>query len=211
MNKEFLYSLNKKLSELLPGEKAQLIMGSGIRMKELRVMPADENTKKSAVMILLYPKNNSIYSVLILRAKYNGTHSGQVSLPGGKFEKCDNDFRETALRETQEEIGVDASKINIVGALTKLFIPPSNFFVFPFVGYLNEEPLFYVNKKEVTEIIEYPISMLINKDIVKSKIFEIKNNISFTAPYFDINGKVVWGATAMILSEFKEVLKKIKL
>ena len=211
MNKDFIQSLSKKLLEPLPGEKAQLIMGSGIRMKELRFMPADENTKKSAVMILLYPKNNSIYSVLILRPKYNGTHSGQVSFPGGKFEKCDNDFSETALRETHEEVGADASKISIVGALTKLFIHPSNFLVFPFVGYMNEKPMFYADKKEVTEIIEYPISMLINEDIVKSKTFEIKNNISFVAPYFDINGNVVWGATAMILSEFKEIIKKIKL
>ena len=211
MRNDIILNIAKRLSEPLPGENAQMLMGSGIRMKELRFMPADENTKKSAVMILLYPKNNSIYSVLILRPKYNGTHSGQVSLPGGKFETCDNDFSETALRETQEEVGIDASKINIIGALTELFIPPSNFLVFPFVGYLNEEPLFFANKKEVTKIIEYPISMLINEDIVKTKTFEIKNNISFAAPYFDINGNVVWGATAMILSEFKEILKKKKL
>ena len=211
MLNDIIQNISKILSEPLPGEQAQMLMGSGIRMKELRFMPANEQSKKSAVLILLYPKNNIIYSVLILRPKYNGTHSGQVSLPGGKYEKCDNDFSDTALRETNEELGVDASKINIIGALTKLYIPPSNYIVFPFIGYLNEEPLFIPDKKEVTEIIEFPVSKLMDDGIIKSKQFSVRNNISFTAPYFDINGNVVWGATAMILSEFKEILKILSL
>lgn len=202
-------NLGNRLKEPLPGEQAQLHMGSGVRMKELRFMPENEHSKKSGVMILLYPKNNTFYSALILRPKYSGTHSGQVALPGGKYEKCDKDLVATALRETFEEIGIESSAITVLGQLTKLFIPPSNFIVYPAVGFTQVEPVFIPDKNEVKEIIEYPVSALLQEDIVKEKLFVINKDVSFIAPYFDINGHVVWGATAMILSEFKEILKSI--
>ncbi len=205
----FIRNLSKRLKETLPGEHAQLLMGSGMRMKELRFMPANEHSKKSGVMILLYPKYGTIYSTLILRPKYNGTHSGQVALPGGKFEVFDKDLTDTALRETSEEIGIESSNVNVIGQLTRLYIPPSNYIVYPTVGYLKAEPSFIPDKNEVTEIIEYPVSTLLKEDIIKTKLFKINEDISFTAPYFDINDHVVWGATAMILSEFKEILKSV--
>jgi 8-oxo-dGTP pyrophosphatase MutT (NUDIX family) len=193
----------------LPGEKAQMIMGSGIRLKELRFMPVNENTKKSGVMILLYPAENTIYSVLILRTKYNGTHSGQVALPGGKAEISDKDLVETALRETHEEIGIDRADIHVVGQITRLYIPPSNYIVFPTVGYMTKKPSFVPDPTEVKDIIEYPLATLLDEKTVKTKPFKINDEITFTAPYFDIGGNVVWGATAMILSEFKEILRSI--
>ena len=205
----FIQNLSNRLKESLPGEHAQLLMGSGIRMKELRFMPANEQSKKSGVMILLYPKHKTIYSALILRPEYNGAHSGQVALPGGKFEEYDKDFIDTALRETSEEIGINSSTVIVLGQLTKLYIPPSNYIVYPTIGYLTVKPSFIPDKNEVTEIIEYPVSILLKEEIVKTKLFKVNEDISFTAPYFDINGHVVWGATAMILSEFKEILKSI--
>jgi 8-oxo-dGTP pyrophosphatase MutT (NUDIX family) len=204
----FINELTERLKKPLPGEKAQLIMGSGIRMKELKFLPMTECSKKSGVMILLYPKNNTIFSTLILRPEYNGTHSGQVALPGGKYEKTDLNLIETALRETHEEIGVDASTIKIIGQLSRLYIPPSDYIVFPAIGYTTAQPAFVPDELEVKEIIEYPISLLLHEENVKCKEFKVRNDLTFMAPYFDIDGQVVWGATAMMLSEFKEILKE---
>ena len=208
MFEEFINKLSLLLKEPLPGEEAQLIMGSGIRMEELRFMIMDETTKKSGVLILLYPNKNTIYSSLILRPKYNGTHSGQVALPGGKFEKTDTDITYTALRETFEEIGVDSNSVNVIGQLTKLFIPPSNYVVFPIVGFVKEKPVFIPDKDEVVRVIEYPITALLDKKNIRTKKFKVRDDITFTAPYFSIRRNIVWGATAMILSEFSEILKE---
>jgi 8-oxo-dGTP pyrophosphatase MutT (NUDIX family) len=209
MFERFIDSLKTALTNSLPGEKAQLLMGSGIRMKELRFMPMNDSTKKSGVMILLYPYQDSIFSALILRTKSKSKHSGQVALPGGKYEITDEDLIQTALRETNEEIGVDGKTIHVIGQLTPLYIPPSNFVVFPSVGYTESKPSFVPDRREVSEIIEYNLSELLKEENVKTKEFNVRDEATFVAPYFDINSYVVWGATAMILSEFKEILKKI--
>ncbi len=211
MFEKFIDSLKTALTNPLPGEKAQLMMGSGIRMKELRYMPMNDSTKKSGVMILLYPYRTSVCSALILRTKSKSKHSGQVALPGGKYENTDNNLIQTALRETNEEIGVDWKSIHIIGQLTALYIPPSNFVVYPSVGYTESKPSFVPDKREVSEIIEYKLSELLKPENVKTKEFKVRDEVPFTAPYYDINGNVVWGATAMILSEFKEIVKEIKI
>lgn len=198
--------LTAQLKMPLPGETAQLMMGSDIRMNELKFYSENENSKKSGVMILLYPNEETVFSALILRNTYEGTHSGQVALPGGKYEDEDSDLIATALRETNEEIGVDSNSINIIGQLSRLFIPPSDYIVYPAIGFLNSRPSFKPDESEVQEIIEYPLSSLLDEGTIKSKEFSARNDIIFKAPYFDINGHVVWGATAMILSEFKAIL-----
>ena len=108
---EFIYKLEKRLKSPLPGVNAQLLMGSDIRMKDFVFKQIDDSSKKSGVMILLYPHKKCIYSTFIKRAEYNGAHSGQIALPGGKFEIIDKNLVNTALRETSEEIGIDASNI----------------------------------------------------------------------------------------------------
>jgi 8-oxo-dGTP pyrophosphatase MutT (NUDIX family) len=207
--KEFIERLALQLKEPLPGENAQLLMGSDRRLKDFNFMPMNDTTRKSAVMILLYPFNNSIYSVFILRPEYEGTHSGQIAFPGGKYENADLDLETTALRETAEEIGIDISKVTVIGKLSQLFIPPSNFVVFPLVGYVNEKPVFKPDANEVKEIIEYQINVLLKKETVKTMEFMVRDNMKFIAPYFDVDGYVVWGATAMILSEFVEILRNV--
>ncbi|NTW31709.1 MAG: CoA pyrophosphatase [Bacteroidetes bacterium] len=206
---EFIYKLEKRLQNPLPGKKAQLLMGSDIRMKDFVFKQKDDKSKKSGVMILLYPYNDCVYSTFIKRTEYNGTHSGQIALPGGKYETCDKNLIDTALRETSEEIGIDSSKIKILGQLSELFIPPSNYIIYPSVGYLNSKPFFIPEKREVEKIIEYNIFDLLKEATIKTKEFKIFTGLTFNAPYFDINNHVVWGATAMIMSEFVEILKEI--
>lgn len=201
--------LHERLKHPLPGEKAQLLMGSDILMKELKWIAGNKKTKNSGVLILLYPYNQSIFSILIQRPKYKGTHGGQMSLPGGKKEPEDADIIQTALREAQEEIGVNRNDIKILGPLSRLYIPPSNFIIYPSVGYVAKRPVFMPSAKEVDEIVEYDIMSLLDPEIKKITRIKIINVFSFNAPYFEIHKKIVWGATAMVLSEFREILSEI--
>lgn len=203
--------LEARLRLPLPGERAQLLMGSDVRMKELKWIPENKKTKNSGVMILLYPHHDSIYSVLIQRPNYKGTHGGQMALPGGKSEEEDKDIVHTALRETEEEIGVDRNSIHILGSLTRLYIPPSNYVIFPAVGCTEQRPEFIPEVSEVDGIIEYNITSLLHPDIRKITKIQVTKEIIFNAPYFDIHGKIVWGATAMVLSEFRELLGEVSL
>ncbi len=171
------------------------------------IIHPQKNSKESSVLILLYPFDDEVFSFLILRPQYKGVHSGQISLPGGKKEVTDKDTAETALRETEEESGINRSKIHLLGLLSEIFIPHSNFKVFPYVGYLDASPHFMPDPLEVEEIIPYDINVLRNPSSAKHSVFRSSKNKSIYAPYFEVNQKYkVWGATAMILSEFKEII-----
>ncbi len=208
---QFIYLLSEKLTEPLPGESAQLKMASIRRLREIIKISSRDNAIRSSVLILLFPGNNAdeFYSVLIQRPSYEGVHGGQISLPGGKVEGHDRDIQTTAKRETQEEIGIDANEITIIGKLSELYIPPSNFLVFPLVGYLPYKPVFRPDPQEVAGIIEIKLNDLVDKRNIKQREITIKNLSKIKAPCFDLEGKTIWGATAMILSEFREILRKI--
>lgn len=166
--------------------------------------------KESAVLILLYEKNFETHIVLTERTIYNGKHSGQISLPGGKKEVYDLNLEQTALRETFEEIGVSNHHIEILNNLTHLYIPVSNFLVFPYVAKLNGVPSFVKEEKEVQNILEVKLNDLLNeKNISKKEFYYKQADIKFEAPIYKVNDLVVWGATAMILSEFLEIIKSI--
>lgn len=188
----------------LPGEAAQKIMAPYFRFNYpiYDVIP-----KRSSVLIIIYPDDNELSTVLIERSQYNGYHSGQIALPGGKFEKQDASLIETALREAKEEIGIVPKNVQILGHLTSLYIPVSNITVLPIVGYQNTVPLFQLNKQEVQSLIKVKIEHLINPEIIKYDYFKTQNT-KIKAPYYDIQGQKVWGATAMILSEFLSVVKQ---
>ncbi len=200
--------LTKELQKELPGSRAhQIMMPLGRQIPNPETFDS-RNVKNSSVVILLYEIQNQIYSVLIQRHIYNGVHSGQIGLPGGKTEASDTCYTDTALRECQEEVGIAPHQVTVIGQLSPIYIPPSHFMVYPVLGFLKSPPTFMKNNYEVKKLITYKINLLEKRNI-KTKVFH-GHNYSIQAPYFDINGQAVWGATAMILSEFMEVLKKIK-
>jgi 8-oxo-dGTP pyrophosphatase MutT (NUDIX family) len=160
----------------------------------------------SGVLILLYPYQDQLYFALTKRPEYNGIHSGQISLPGGKREGTET-LIETALRETCEEVGV-CDGIDVLGTLAELYIPPSDFEVHPAVGYIAQRPVWRPDSLEVAALIETPLSTLFDEDIKGSEaVFRADVNMTLNIYFYLIDGHKVWGATAAILSEFEARLR----
>ncbi|MEQ8238276.1 MAG: CoA pyrophosphatase [Cyclobacteriaceae bacterium] len=207
MSDNFISNLEKKLREPLPGDQAHRKMIPTMRNKKPRFKFTDP-PKLGAVLILFYWHNNDWHFPLIQRPKYIGVHSGQIGLPGGKMEKTDNDLIATALRETEEEIGITQTKVEVIGALSEFYVGASNHQILPVIGYYNgNQPTFIPDNYEVAEVIEAPLEKLLDRRSVKSKEITISPGLSLDSPYFDISDRVVWGATAMMLSELVEVIK----
>jgi len=201
--------LKYKFQQPLPGLVSHQKMSPPHRAKALLKIQENRHlTRQSAVMVLLFPENEKLKTVFIKRSEYDGVHSGQIAFPGGKQEKTDTGFEATALRETFEEIGVTADKIEIIGQLSDLFIPPSNFIVKPFVGYCHEKPVYKIDSKEVQSVIEIDIDDFYSGKCIFEKEFSTGTaGKTIKAPYFAINGIEIWGATAMITSELLDLLK----
>jgi len=168
----------------------------------------DRNPKKAAVLALFYPdKDNETLFLLILRADYDGTHAAQIGFPGGKFEKEDRKLKTTALRETYEEVGVNVDEIKVKKRLSDIFIPPSNFIVSPYLGIVESTPEFIINQ-EVKEVIEVKLVDLLNESFVSTKNLTTSYMENIDVPCFELNKHIVWGATAMMLSEIKDLIKE---
>ncbi len=165
-----------------------------------------ETARKSAVLALLYPVGEQAYTVFIRRNEYPGVHSGQISFPGGQQEETDASHVDTALREAWEETAIEPSSVNIIGELTHLYIPPSNFLVYPVLGFCRERPQFRPDPSEVQEIIESPLEVLLDASNKKVTSFTIPGGIKVSAPAFHLNGKILWGATAMMVSELLDMV-----
>ena len=207
---EFLRYVPKLIEARLPAFDAHIKMAPLERIESLkRNQSGDKNPRIAAVMMLFYPKNDKTHLVLILRNSYKGVHSAQIAFPGGKFEQQDENYATTALRETHEEVGIHPDKIEIVKTFTELYIPPSNFMVHPFLGICKEQITFRPDPSEVADIIELPLSVFLSDAIiVDTKLTtSYANNIS--VPAFEIEKHMVWGATAMMLSELKIVLNSV--
>ena len=199
--KKILAHLEDMFRISLPGMEGQLPMAPLPLEEERFAIKEQISTRKGAVLFLLYPDGDNCLLPFIKRPIYEGVHSGQISLPGGKFENGDADLQATALRETGEELGVNADDILVLGGLSKLYIPPSNFTVYPYLGYVSYTPEFAPDPREVDRLIIGDFKRLVNKAVRKKKEIELANGQVIQAPYFDIQGEVVWGATAMMLSE----------
>jgi 8-oxo-dGTP pyrophosphatase MutT (NUDIX family) len=201
--------LSARLTEPLPGRAAQLKMSSLARIRELMRFSAPDDARQSSVLVLLYPYLGSTGMVLMQRPDYKGVHGGQVSLPGGKREDTDESLVYTALREAREEIGVDPSRIQIIGQLTEMYIPPSNFLVTPVVGFQHHRPEFTPDPKEVAGILEITLNDLLDPRNLKRTKMKLSIGLTMEVPTFTIGQTVIWGATAMMLNELKEILLEI--
>ena len=206
--KTFL-SLFTKLKEIpLPGLKSHLLLAPlDIHTDSNNTNYNNINPTRAAVLIHIYPSYNGQLSfVLIERNKYPGFHSGQISFPGGKYEDNDKDLFATALREANEEVAIQKSTVEYIRTLSKVFIPPSNFIVTPFLSYGSFRPDLIPDRSEVSEIIEFPLNYLFETGISMTRLINSSKN-SVEVPCFKYNQKIIWGATAMILFELKTIIQ----
>jgi 8-oxo-dGTP pyrophosphatase MutT (NUDIX family) len=199
----FTNQLVNNLKYPLPGEAAHLTMQASSKLR-LSTKP-NNRTRKSAVLILFYPHQGEIYFPLILRPAYDGVHSGQVAFPGGRYELTDESLIRTALREAQEEVGLRLTDVRILGSLTELFIPPSNFYVLPVIATIPYRPDFYPDAREVEDIFEIKLDEISDASIVGSSHIQVRGEL-IHAPHYEIHGYKIWGATAMMISELLSVI-----
>ncbi|MFQ3296596.1 MAG: 8-oxo-dGTP pyrophosphatase MutT (NUDIX family) [Polaribacter sp.] len=191
----------------LGGLDAQFKLAPELRLKYDRDKIKASNPRKAAVLILFYPnENNEATFLLTKRASYKGTHSAQISFPGGKINEADLNLQETALRETFEEVGVHPKTTQIIRELTAVYIPPSNFLATPFIAMVEKKPVFMTNY-EVEHTIEVLLKDLLNDSALSMVNLTTSYMKNIDVPCFKLNDYVVWGATAMMLSEIKELLK----
>ncbi|GMN11807.1 CoA pyrophosphatase [Croceitalea sp. MTPC9] len=195
----------------MPGEESHFKMEPEMR-KQWRDSEkiAERKPKRAAVMALFYPgREEETRLLLILRKTYKGVHSNQVGFPGGKVEEADKNLLETALRETKEEVGVLPSKIEVLKELSDLYIPPSNFMVQPYIGVYAEPKPFRIQESEVEDLVEVLYSDFMDERNLTYQNLTTSYADKIDVPAFKLNGYVVWGATAMMLSEIKELLKQV--
>ncbi len=205
---DFLKYAPKILNVELPAINAHRKMMPLFRQEVLKNIDFSQVVpKKAAVLMLFYPKDSLTHLALIVRAPYEGLHSSQIAFPGGKVELEDNDLTATALRETHEEIGVHPDKINVIRSFTEVYIPPSNFMVYPFLGICTEELEFQLQEDEVAGIIELPLLEFLDEKILATNILKTSYADDVNVPGFKFKEHFIWGATAMIMSELKETLK----
>ena len=206
---DFIERLKRRLAGNLPGEEAQFLMAPMARLRMHEALSMAVQKRESAVLLYLFPKQGDWRVVLMKRPDYDGAHGGQVSIPGGRLEPGE-DHAQAALREFGEETGIKVSRRQLLGNLSELFIPPSNFLVTPFVAYATDRPCFDPDPVEVEEIIELLIPTLMSDVTVKRGKVCLSSGVWVETPYFEVEGHMVWGATAMILSEFKEILRNMR-
>jgi 8-oxo-dGTP pyrophosphatase MutT (NUDIX family) len=197
----FIAALEHDLQQPLPGRAAQYHMAPMPRPgAEMDDSPAP-NARQSSVLLLLYPYEETVYIPLILRPTYPGVHSGQVGLPGGGYEPGDGDLIKTALREAQEEVGIDPARVNVLGKLSTLYIRPSNNLVLPVVGWAAERPDFLPDPREVALLIEASLLEFLDPANRRTEVWELRGRTA-NVPLFGVRNQTIWGATAMILGEF---------
>jgi 8-oxo-dGTP pyrophosphatase MutT (NUDIX family) len=207
---DWIVKLKEELQKPLPGWDAQKEMSPPAR-KSIDDYKAliNQQTKKSAVSLILTEQNNEKQFVLIKKTGNSGRHSGQFGLPGGKVENTDSTLWHTAVRETEEEVGIKLTENNLLGNLSEMFIPPTNYLVYPYISYLNKIKEIKLQQEEIEEIYFIPIEQLLDDKIVIEMEFYSSYSNTVICPCYNFNGLNVWGATAMMLSEFKSVLRNV--
>lgn len=202
-------AIRQQIEKKLPGLEAHKTM-----LPEGRTMPDNylENInhyKQSAVFALIFQEENTFHLLLTQRHQYEGKHSGQISFPGGKKEEGDENLLITAYRETYEEVGIPENQIELISSLSPLYIPVSNFYVQPYLGYVSTLPELVINTREVKSIVKFPVLALNNPTLLKIKKIEASSGLFLTVPAFELDEHVIWGATAMMLREIGDIIKPI--
>lgn len=211
MNKKqsVLDYLEDQLKNDLPGQYYQNLMSPILDNEKYRIVPQDH--KIACVLALIHTKEDGEhYLTYILRASSHpkDKHAGQVGFPGGKFENDDKSLMACAIREVEEELGIPSSEIDIIGELTSLYVFASNFLVYPFIGVLNETPKYVRQISEVDDVIEIPLMGLLDVKIKIQKSIQLAEGSTLLAPGYDLEGKFLWGATAMISSEIEKLVRQ---
>lgn len=206
-----LENIKYKLQQPLPGQVSHLKMSTANRIEEFSRFNFNLNeAKKSAVLILLFYDNEKLKVVFIRRSDYVGIHAGQIAFPGGRYEESDENVQNTALREIEEEIGITSDKIQVIGRLTDIYVPPSNFLISIFVGFLKEKPVFKAEQREVESIFTIDLDEFLDDDVIQEKEFFVQSsNTSVQAPYYNVGGVEIWGASAMVMTELLDLLKPV--
>jgi 8-oxo-dGTP pyrophosphatase MutT (NUDIX family) len=202
----FIKKIGIELHKPLPGKNAQIKMAPVVHLNRFSMDAS--NARKGGVLLLLSYQNDELHVTLIKRVEDGGAHSGQISFPGGKSEDFDTDIVGTAMRETFEEVGIEPEKVDILGSLSSLYIPVSNYLVFPAVGFIADKPRFVADPNEVDKILNIPLEYFLSERYIKTQKINARNYI-IDAPCYQINGYTIWGATAMIMSEFVDIVRRL--
>lgn len=209
-DKTFIEKLKQELQKPLPGEEAQYRMAPSYRPRLTKEEILANHPRLSGVMLLLFEKNNELYIAFTQRKQYEGVHSGQMSFPGGKKDISDTGLLETALRETFEEIGIERNKIDVIGSLSELYIPPSNFLVHPSVGFVSDFEKFIPQQNEVEKVVEIPVSFFFdNRNVNLRTEIKLFDGSVVKVPAYIFNEHIIWGATAIMLAEFTFIVERI--
>lgn len=208
---EFYEQVLKIKNLPLPGSDSHHKMSPAFRKQWLESKKIEaQNPKKAGVMALFYPNPEQItYLLLILRKTYKGVHSNQIAFPGGKSEPEDKNLMDTALRETYEEVGVPTTSVEVLKELSEVYIPPSNFLVQPYLGVYPKPEVFHIQESEVEALVEVPLSEFLDHSNLSEEKLSTSYAKDISVPAFKLNGYTVWGATAMMLSEIKELLEQV--
>lgn len=201
--------LTNRLQKNLPGRDAQIEMApKPVSEGEMRQMDPPEDVKQSSVLILLFPNDEEELELTLTLRTNDIDHGGQISFPGGRAHEGETAV-ETALREAEEEIGVAPESVNIIGQLSDLYVSHSNNLVIPIVGFLNKRPEFKIDPREVEEVFAVELESLLHKKNLTVEDWDLRTN-TYKVPYWDIHRVPLWGATAMMLNEFLELIREFK-
>ncbi|WP_435625180.1 NUDIX hydrolase [Flagellimonas sp.] len=208
---EFYEQVLKIKNLPLPGSDSHHKMSPAFRKQWLESKKIEaQNPKKAGVMALFYPNTSqNTQLLLILRKTYQGVHSNQIAFPGGKEEPEDKSLLETALRETHEEVGIPPTSVEVVKELSEVYIPPSNFLVQPYIGLYPKPESFQIQESEVESVVEVLLSDFLDGSNLSEEKLSTSYAKNISVPAFKLNGYTVWGATAMMLSEIKELLEQV--
>jgi 8-oxo-dGTP pyrophosphatase MutT (NUDIX family) len=206
---DLVSELKIKMQQNLPGPQAHIRMEPITRNAFLNLQHPTP-PRQSAVLILLFEEDGKTKTTFIKRNIYDGVHSGQIAFPGGRYEEYDNDLINTALRETEEEVGIPREDVKVLGALSKIYIPPSNFDVLPVVGYSHKIPRLVIDPNEVSEAFFIDLEALVSPGSLAKNIVTLKDGMQASIPCYKVSDYIIWGATAMILSEFNEIVSPIR-